>query len=132
MSADNVEVVRRGYEAFSRDGEEAIFEFLDPEVEVTPIQEAPGSRSYRGHDGFRQYLTDTREIFGQFSWEATELIDAGESVVVRTRFVAEGRGSGVPVEAVVFIVWTMREGKAVSSRGYLDPDEALRVAGSTT
>jgi len=130
VSEENVQIVREGYEAFRRDGVEAILEFLDPEVEVTPFEEAPGGRSYRGHDGFRQYLSDTREIWGQFGWEATDLIDLGDSVVVRTRFHAEGRGSGVPVEAIVFIVWAMRDGKAVSARGYLDRDEALAAASS--
>ncbi len=128
MSAENVEIVREGYEAFRREGEEAIFGFLHPEVEVTPIEQAPGSRTYWGHDGFRQYLADTREIFGQFGWDATELISVGDSVVARTRFYGEGRGSGVPVEAIVFIVWTFRDGKAIGSRGYLDRDETLRAA----
>jgi len=63
-------------------------------------------------------------------WEATELIDHGDSVVVRTRFYAEGRGSGVPVEAIVFIVWTVRDGKAVSARGFFDRGEALAAATS--
>src|SRR5205814_2668766 len=89
VSDENVQIIREGYEAFSRDGVEAILEFLDPEFEVTPFEEAPGGRSYRGHDGFRQYLSDTREIWGQFGWEATELIDLGASGVVRTRFRAE-------------------------------------------
>jgi ketosteroid isomerase-like protein len=130
VSEENVQLIREGYESFSREGEEAILEYLDPEFEVAPIEEAPGGRTYRGHDGFRQYLADTREIWGQFGWEATELIDQGDSVVVRTRFHAEGRGSGVPVEAIVFIVWAMRDGKAVSARGYLDRDEALAAATS--
>lgn len=128
MSAENVELIRRGYEAFSREGEEAIFDFLDPEIEITPIVEAPGSRSYSGHDGFRQYLADTYEVWGRFGWEATELIDQGDCVVARTRFFAEGRASGVPVEVVVFIVWNVRGGKAVSARGYLDRGAALAAA----
>jgi ketosteroid isomerase-like protein len=112
VSAQNVELIRKGYEAFSERGEEAIFEFLDPEIEVRPIDEPPvGLRSYRGHEGFRQYLADTREVWGSFGWEATELTDAGDSVVARTRFYAEGRGSGVPVEAIVYIVWRVRDGK---------------------
>jgi ketosteroid isomerase-like protein len=128
VSAKNVELVRRGYEAFRERGEGGIFEVLDPDIELRPIDEVPGGRSYSGHDGFRQYLAHTREVWGQFSWEATELIEAGDSVVARTRFVAEGRGSGVPVEAIVYIVWVVRDGKAVSSRGYLDRDEALAAA----
>jgi ketosteroid isomerase-like protein len=128
VSAENVELICRGYEAYDREGEEAIFEFLDREVEIIPIVEAPGSRSYRGHDGFRQYLADTHEVWARFGWEATELIDRGDCVVARTRFFGEGRVSGVPVEVVVFIVWNVRGGKAVSVRGYLDRGAALAAA----
>ena len=129
MSAEDVDFIRRGYEAFQTRGEQAIFEFLDSDIEVRPIEEPPvGLRSYRGHQGFHQYLADTREVWGRFGWEASELIDAGESVVARTRFHAEGRGSGIPVEATVYIVWVVRDGKAVSAHGYLDRDEALAAA----
>lgn len=132
MSAETVELVREGYEAFNQGGEEPIFQFLDPDFELTPIQEVLGSRIYHGHDGFRQYLVDTREVFGDFGWEATELIDVGESVVARTRFYARGRGSGVPVEAILFIVWTVRDGKAIRAGGYLDRHEALRFAAAAS
>jgi len=129
VSAENVDFIRSGYEAFQSRGEDAIFEFLHPEIEVRPIDEPPvGQRSYSGHRGFHQYLADTREVWGHFGWEATELIDAGESVVARTRFYAQGRGSGIPVEATVYIVWVVRDSKAVSARGYLDRDEALAAA----
>jgi ketosteroid isomerase-like protein len=132
VSAEDVDFIRRGYEAFQARGEEAIFEFLDPAIDVRPIDEPPvGLRSYSGHAGFRDYLEDSREVWGHFGWEATELIDAGESVVARTRFYAEGRGSGIPVEAIVYIVWVVRDGKAVSARGYLDRDEALAAARAT-
>jgi ketosteroid isomerase-like protein len=129
VSAEDVDFIRRGYEAFQARGEEAIFEFLHPDIEVRPIDAPPvGLRSYRGHQGFHQYLADTREVWGRFGWQATDLIDAGESVVARTRFYAEGRASGLPVEATVYIVWVVRDGKAVSAHGYLDREEALAAA----
>ena len=40
-----------------------------------------------------------------------------------------GRGSGVPVHLHPASVWEVRDGKAVSYRGYLDRAEALRAAG---
>jgi hypothetical protein len=77
VSEENVRLVREGYEAFSREGEEAILEYLDPEIEVSPIEQVPGRRTYRGHDGFLQYLADTRDVFGQFGSEATQFDDPG-------------------------------------------------------
>jgi ketosteroid isomerase-like protein len=128
MDSTNAERVGAGYEAFARYGVDAIIELLDPEIEVAPIEEVPGRRTYRGHEGFRSYMAEIRELFGDFGWEATELTEVGNSVVARTRFYAEGRESGVPVEAIVFIVWTLRDGKAIRARGYLDRDQALKAA----
>ena len=44
-------------------------------------------------------------------------------------FVAQGRGSGAPVEAMIYNVWTVRQGKAVRVRGYGSRSEALEAAG---
>jgi ketosteroid isomerase-like protein len=70
-----------------------------------------------------------REDFGDFTWEPLGLLDQGDHVLVATRFVAEGRGSGAPVEAMIYNVWTVRQGKAVRVRGYGSRSEALEAAG---
>jgi hypothetical protein len=48
---------------------------------------------------------------------------------METRFFAAGRGSGIPVEAMIYNVWTVRQGKAVRVRGYLSRSDALEAAG---
>jgi ketosteroid isomerase-like protein len=91
---------------------------------------APAScMSAPGHDGFRRFFQTMREAFGDFLWEPQEFLDHGDHVLVATRFVAEGRGSGVPVEAMVYNVWTVRRGKAVRVSGYLSRSQALEAAG---
>jgi hypothetical protein len=39
MSQENVELVRRGHEAFRDSGEEAIFEYRHADIDLTPIEE---------------------------------------------------------------------------------------------
>jgi ketosteroid isomerase-like protein len=56
-----------------------------------------------------------------------EFVDLGDHVLVATRFFAAGRGSGVPVEAMVYNVWTVRLGKAVRVSGYMDRSQALKA-----
>src|SRR5215217_2233857 len=51
MSEENVEIVRRGHEAFRDSGEEAIFEYLHADIDLTAIEELPGVETYHGHDG---------------------------------------------------------------------------------
>jgi len=128
MSEENVELARRGHEAFRRSGEEAIFEYLHADVEMRPIEELPGADDYRGHDGFRLWFRTLREAFGEFTWEPQEFVDLGDHVLVETRFVAQGRGSSVPVEATIYNLWTVRHGKVSRVRGYLSRQEAVEAA----
>ena len=129
MSQENVEVVRRGHEAFQEAGEEAIFEYLDADIDLTPVAELLDAETYHGHDGVRHWFQTMRDAFGDFGWEPQEFVDVGDHVLVATRFFAEGRGSGVPVEAMIYNLWTVRHGKAVRVFGYLDRSRALEAAG---
>jgi len=129
MSQENVAIVRSVHEAFRDDGEEAIFEYLDAEIDLTPVDELLDAETYHGHDGVHRYFQSTREAFGDFGWEPQEFLDQGDHVPVETRFFAAGRGSGVPVEAMVYNVWTVRQEKAVRVRGFLSRSKALEAAG---
>jgi ketosteroid isomerase-like protein len=128
MSQENVEIIRRGHEAFQEAGEEAIFEYLDADIDLTPVAELLDAETYHGHDGVRHYFQTMRDAFGDFGWEPQEFVDVGDHVLVATRFFAEGRGSGVPVEAMIYNLWTVRRGKAVRVFGYLDRSKALEAA----
>ena len=129
MSEETIETVRRGHEAFREGGEQAIYAYLDPDIELTAIEELPGNETHYGHSGVHSWFQTLREAFGDFTWEPQEYVDLGEQVLVATRFIAEGRGSGVPVEVTVYNLWTVRQGKAVQVRGYLSREDALAAAG---
>lgn len=120
-----MELLRRGYEDFRVRGADAVIKHLDPAVELTPIEEAPGSQSYHGHAGFRQYVESIADAFGEFGWDAGEMLDLGEEVLVETLFHAHGRSSGIPVQATVYFVWSFRDGKVVRVRGYMERADAL-------
>jgi ketosteroid isomerase-like protein len=131
VSAADVETLRRGYDAFRSGGVDAVLEYLDPDVEVTPIHQLPGSQTHRGHAGFRQYVEAMTEAFGELGWDAVDIVDLGDShVLVETLFHGQGRGSGVPVEATAYMLWTFRDGKAVRVRGYLERADAIAAAGT--
>jgi ketosteroid isomerase-like protein len=59
--------------------------------------------------------------------EAEEFIDAGEHVVVTTRYHAWPRHGGPPIDQRAAVVWTLREGKIVRQRSYSDRAEALEA-----
>ena len=128
MSQANVEIVRAGYEEFSRTGTLSL-DLFDPGVKAYDPPDAPDPRVYRGHDGILEQLQNMADYFDELRWEAEEIIDADDKVVVATRMVGTGKESHVEVSQRVFHVWTIREGRGVELRSLFTRAEALQAAG---
>jgi ketosteroid isomerase-like protein len=131
MSRENVEIVRASIEAFESGDIESALNALDPEIEwhatVGGIDEG---RVYRGREEVVQGFVDYFAVWERMEMRAEKFIDAGdEEVVVFHHEVAKGRQSGVVVETETGTVQTVRDGKIVRVRSYMDRDEALKAAG---
>lgn len=124
MSEENVELVRRIYDIWSR--EESARELIAEDVEyVNPTYAVePGTR--RGRKSFAA-LRDTYE---HFNIRVERILDTdGDEVVVLARYTASGRGSGVQLEGEHGYVWTVRDGQAVRFLWFQSHREALEAAG---
>jgi ketosteroid isomerase-like protein len=124
MSEENVQLIRRIYEAWDR--EESAGEFISEDVEyVNPgYAVEPGTR--RGRKSFAV----VRDTYGDFALEVERFIDAGEEdVVVLAQYTGSGRSSGVPVAGEHGYVWTVRDGVAVRFCWFQSHREALQAAG---
>jgi ketosteroid isomerase-like protein len=130
MSQENVEVVRRTWEAFMRGDESYLHEF-EVSVEWTTAEDEPDPQTYRGIEGVR---TLARTLFGEL-WErdfeilSIEYIDAEPFVIVPFRALVKARLSGVELEAEETHVYELRGGKVVRVREYRTKREALEAAG---
>ena len=139
MSEENVEVVRRLFEAFQdvfqRDDPGALGALFDSgllaeDYEWIPFRGWPGPQSYRGRDGFVEFWTTWTEDFEGWSVELERLVDGGdEQVVGLFHQTATGRGSGTPVKLHFGVVWELKDGRVVRTRNYANPAEALEAAG---
>jgi len=135
MSQENVEVVRRVYDAVARRDTAGVLSFYDPEVELVSfsgtLADHMGQRGvYRGHAGLRTFNRDLRDTFETIETSYEELIDAGNHVVSVSRYRARGRESGAEVAGPLqFGVWTIREGKIVRQLWFATRTEALEAAG---
>jgi uncharacterized protein len=128
--SDNVELVRRGYDAFNRGEVEASLSIMHPEIEWhTYIVPGPGGGTYHGHDGVRELWSDARKIFGEFKNIPEQMFDGGDRVVAFVRVEGVGRESGVPVQARIAHLYTFRDGKVACVESFEDRAEALRAAG---
>jgi ketosteroid isomerase-like protein len=133
MSKENVEIVRRLYEAIGRGDTDAVLALYDPEVEWhfarSPFHNFVKRDVYRGHSGVRDL---TRERYDD-AWESVtdeliELVDADPQVISIIKSRGRGRASGAPAEKTHAGVWTIRDGKVVRV-DWMSHAEALEVAG---
>ena len=129
MSTENVEIVRRVYEAAASQDAATVYELYDSEVELDSSRVDVQGASYRGHEGLKRFFQEWHEAWERIEYDYDELIDAGEdhvvSVVTRR---ARGRSSGAAVEWRVALTWTIRAGKVVRVVWFHNRDEALKAA----
>ena len=126
MSSQDVEFVRRGFEALSQGGVEALLPFIHPEFEVTtPPQFAAEPDTYRGHEGVRRYFDSFYDAMDEVRFEANEFRDAQGCVIVPTRLIARGRTTGIETQQDVVLVWSLRDGLAIRVEVYATVEEAL-------
>ena len=131
MSQENVEIVRSGWDAWTRGDIDGIFEAWDPEVvwDLTHFRDWP-DRIYRGHEGVRRFLSDWLEL-----WDAYEVgVDAilaapGDRVVALAWQRGKGRESGLPMEMEWAQIATIRGGRVTRVENFDKREEALEAAG---
>ncbi len=131
MSQENVEVVRRFYDAVNRRDLLVLDGLLaSEESEFASVFATSEGRVFRGTQGTRDYFAAIDEAFEDFRTEVLELIDAGDDrVVAMTRVTGRGKGSGIPVDKHFGQVWTLRGEAVVRIDTYVNPSEALEAAG---
>jgi ketosteroid isomerase-like protein len=129
MSEENVEVVRRVYEAFNeRDADEAV-ELVSPRFSFQSEFGALSGRRDEGRAGFRNYFRDMADAWAAFQVELDEIEALGEAVIVAYRERAIGRGSGIEVEAHGYELWRFEHGQLVSKQNFASKERALEAAG---
>jgi ketosteroid isomerase-like protein len=137
MSEENVEIVRRVFEAEARGDVETVLSLYDPEIESdntrSPVADFTGSvgRVYRGREAVQQGFREWYEAWEEVQSDVEELIDAGGDHVVSVfTYRARGRTSGVEVKYPHMAgAWTIRNGKAVRVAWLPSREEALEAAG---
>jgi ketosteroid isomerase-like protein len=82
-----------------------------------------------GPEGFAQGWGDWLEAWDSYQIETEELLDAGDDVVALVRVRAKTKREAVAVEHRPAAVWSVREGKIVRVRFFLERERALEAAG---
>src|ERR1700731_1435481 len=129
MSQENVEIVRRLYEAWQRDGYGVVPELMDPDIEfVNPVYAVePGTR--HGYDGFAAAARSLSSVYSDFRASAAEFYDVGDRVAVTATVTTRSAGRDVPIEAQRGYVFDFRGGKVIRFAWFSSPAEALDAVG---
>ena len=129
MSEENLEIIRRGYEALEQGGIESLLKFCSADVEYRTRPDLPDARTYRGHDGVRALAAEWRRIFPDLHFEPVELIDAGDRVVALMRISGRGEASGVETGNTYGAVYWVRNEQVWRIADYPTLEDALEAAG---
>ncbi len=132
MSEENVEIVRRGWDAALADPPdwEALDSLVDPQHEsITLLGRVEGSNEARGPAGWRQFI-ERADQTGNWRFDIDEVLPAPDGrVVVLGKFRMQARQSGVELDAARGIVQTVAQGRVIRTEVFATPDEALEAAG---
>lgn len=133
MSQENVEVVRKLFDAAARHDTDTLLDLYDPYIVWDASRTERGAitgKVVQGREDLLKWLREWYEPWENLDDILGELIDAGQQRVVSI-MVQRGRGraSGVEVENRLGAVWTLQDGKVIRVVWFPSPQEALEAVG---
>ena len=138
MSQQNVDVVRKAYEAFGRGDIPAVVEAFDPNIEwVSPVGQYRIGGVHKGPDAIvKNFFMQLGELWGDtLDVTPKELIDAGgDRVFALGTVVGKGQATGKMVETPYIHSFTLKNGKVTRFEEFLDTatiNQATMPAGSS-
>jgi ketosteroid isomerase-like protein len=134
MSRENVDVVRRAYDAWNREDLDAFLSIVHPDAEWTAAGAADlflgVEGAYRGHEGVREWWNAVKEPWSYFRSHVQRTFVGDDKVVTVVRFEAEGKESGAKVELPFLTnLLEVKDGLIVRFSAYWSLEEALAAAG---
>ena len=128
MSQENVEIVRRGNEAWNAGDLDAALALYHPDVIARAPAGWPEPGPFVGRDAVMQQFARLREAWASDALrEVTEPLAVGDRVVARMAWAGTGRGPGLNLELT--FVWTVRKGLIFEIEFLWDHAEALEAVG---
>jgi ketosteroid isomerase-like protein len=124
---DNVELVRRLWQAFERGGIEAVLEIADPNVEWEPY--GGGGVVYRGHEGLRAYMEWRADRNEEADARLYSAFAQGDYVIGRGEVRIRGPHGMITMQPGW--LYEFKAGKLVRFRGFPTQEAALRDVGLT-
>jgi ketosteroid isomerase-like protein len=124
---ENVEIVRRMWEAFLAGDFEAALSFYASDMEWDGTN-LPDGQVGRGHEAILGHISNWAEAWEDWSVELEQITAAGDDQVVLL-FRERGRSdSGLAMDERHAELYALKDGKIVRRQGFSDPSKALEAA----
>src|SRR5262245_5761408 len=130
MSQENVEIVRRAFEAFGTGDREGSLDGLAPDFEFQPSGRFMDTQSvYRGPEGMRDFWRTFRDAWEDLWIDIDRIEDLGDRVLTLGTFHGRTGGTSAEVRAESGWIHTFANGRIVRLRSFATWKEALDAAG---
>ena len=129
MSQENVEVVRRMYDAFHSGDADGALAHFDPDVVVDGSRVRPDVGIGHGREQVRRIVISWIGTWDEWREEIEEMRNLGSRVLVLSVQHGRGKGSGVEVQARWAVLYEVHGGKITRMGVYPEPADALEAAG---
>ena len=130
MSQENVEIVRRSFDAWASRDPVELAKYLHEDVEFHSATTDLFGETVRGLEAIQGLLDRWAKEWSAFRWEVDELVEVDDARVLSLhRVIATGCESGVETVRKLSGLFELRDGKIVREWIYLDRSEALEAAG---
>ena len=119
---DNIDVVRKGYEAFGRGDMNGLLAQFDADIEWrTPgPADLPTAGDRRGHAGVQEFFQNLFAIVDIQRFETTQFVAQGDTVMVIGEDTSRVKATGTTLEFRFVHAFTVRNGKVVAFDEYTD------------
>jgi ketosteroid isomerase-like protein len=124
----NTERLLEGIGAFNRGDHEAVLAQLTEDVEWKRVDGLPDQGGViHGRQAVRELLRP--EAFAAAHFEPLEIVEAGDTLLVRGRFHARGAGSGIELGVEAYVVYWFEGGLVRQVENWRRREDAERSSG---
>jgi ketosteroid isomerase-like protein len=128
MSQENVELLRRGVQAWNRRELDVWLDLGTPDVEWMPAGPAAVEQTvYRGYDEVRDGIEAVFETWEVFEFQESEVQDLGEATLWLGRVRMRGNASGIELDQEFAFYSVARDGRMALIHSFLSWQDALKA-----
>ncbi len=122
------ELIDAGVKAFNGEDHERLLSLLTEDVEWKRVDGLPDEGGVlHGREAVRAFLEP--EVFDRARFETVEVVEEGETALVRGVFHARGAGSQIELDIETYIVYRLRDGLACRVESWRRREDAERSSG---